>query len=156
MKAVTALVLASVVALSGCQSMGNKETAGTLVGAGAGALAGSQFGSGKGQIAMAVIGGLIGSQMGASVGRSLDDVDRMMADRTSAQALEHHRSHETASWRNPDTGHKGTFTPTSTYQQADGTYCREFQQTITVGGQTESGYGTACRQDDGSWKIVSN
>jgi len=106
MKAVTALVLASVVALSGCQSMGQKETAGTLVGAGAGALAGSQFGSGKGQIAMAVIGSLIGSQMGASVGRSLDDVDRMMAERTSAQALENYRTHQTASWRNPDTGHQ--------------------------------------------------
>jgi hypothetical protein len=32
--------------------------------------------------------------------------------------------------------------------------CREFQQTITVGGQTQEAYGTACRQSDGSWKIV--
>ena len=61
MKAVTALVLASVVALSGCQSMGQKETAGTLVGAGAGALAGSQFGGGKAQLAMTAIGNLIGA-----------------------------------------------------------------------------------------------
>ena len=33
--------------------------------------------------------------------------------------------------------------------------CREFQQTITVGGRTETAYGTACRQPDGDWKIVS-
>jgi surface antigen len=38
--------------------------------------------------------------------------------------------------------------------QANGTYCREFQQTITVGGQTQEGYGTACKQPDGAWKIV--
>ena len=45
--------------------------------------------------------------------------------------------------------------PVRTVQQADGTYCREFQQTVTVGGRTEEAYGTACRQPDGSWKIVS-
>jgi len=36
-----------------------------------------------------------------------------------------------------------------------GRYCREFQQTITVGGKTEEAYGTACQQPDGAWEIVS-
>jgi surface antigen len=36
-----------------------------------------------------------------------------------------------------------------------GKYCREFQQTVTIGGKTEQAYGTACRQPDGSWQIVS-
>jgi surface antigen len=36
-----------------------------------------------------------------------------------------------------------------------GAYCREFQQTVTIGGKTESAYGTACRQPDGTWKVVS-
>ena len=36
-----------------------------------------------------------------------------------------------------------------------GQTCREFQQEITVGGQTEQAYGTACLQPDGAWKIVS-
>lgn len=31
---------------------------------------------------------------------------------------------------------------------------REFTQQITVNGKTEDAYGTACRQPDGSWKIV--
>ena len=155
MKAVTAVVFASVVALSGCQSMGNKETGGLLVGAGAGALAGSQFGGGKGQLAMTALGTLIGATMGQSVGRSLDKADVLMAERTSGQALENYRTGETATWRNPDTGHHGSFTPTTTYQQTDGSYCREFQQTITVGGEVHQGYGTACRQPDGTWQIQS-
>jgi len=46
-------------------------------------------------------------------------------------------------------------TPTRTYQTASGSYCREFTQTIVVGGRTEEGYGTACRQPDGSWQIVN-
>jgi hypothetical protein len=32
--------------------------------------------------------------------------------------------------------------------------CREFQQTIMIGGQATKAYGTACRQADGTWKIV--
>lgn len=36
----------------------------------------------------------------------------------------------------------------------DGGYCREFQQTVTIGGKQEQAYGTACRQPDGAWKVV--
>ncbi len=36
-----------------------------------------------------------------------------------------------------------------------GLTCREYQQSITVGGKTEEAYGTACLQADGSWKIVN-
>jgi surface antigen len=34
-------------------------------------------------------------------------------------------------------------------------YCREFQQTITVGGKAEQAYGTACQQPDGAREVVS-
>ncbi len=40
-------------------------------------------------------------------------------------------------------------------RDSSGHYCREFQQTITVGGKRERGYGTACRRPDGAWQIVS-
>ena len=153
MKAIIAAVLASTVALTGCQSAGPKETVGGVVGAGAGAAVGSLFGGGKGQIAMAVIGGLPGSQVGAGVGQSLDNIDRQMERQSGAQALESYPTGQTSTWQNPDTGHSGTFTPTSTYQQSNGAYCREFQQTINVGGQVQDGHGTACRQPDGTWKI---
>jgi hypothetical protein len=33
--------------------------------------------------------------------------------------------------------------------------CREFEQTITVAGKPQKGYGTSCQQPDGSWKVVS-
>jgi hypothetical protein len=32
-------------------------------------------------------------------------------------------------------------------------YCREFQKQIIIDGKVERGYGVACRQPDGSWKI---
>ena len=57
-------------------------------------------------------------------------------------------------WQNPNTGNSGTITPTQTYTASNGAPCREFTQTIYVGGYPEQGYGTACRQADGSWQIV--
>lgn len=35
-----------------------------------------------------------------------------------------------------------------------GQTCREFQQTVTIGGETEQAHGTACLQNDGSWKMI--
>jgi surface antigen len=61
---------------------------------------------------------------------------------------------ETIVWNNPDSGRSGTVTPVRDGSSSSGLYCREFQQTITVSGRTETAYGTACRQPDGTWKIV--
>ena len=62
---------------------------------------------------------------------------------------------ETIIWNNPNNGHSGTITPVRDGRRGGGEYCREFQSEINVGGQREKGYGTACQQPDGSWKIVS-
>ena len=37
---------------------------------------------------------------------------------------------------------------------AGGSQCREFQQTVMVDGRSEQIYGTACRQPDGTWKVI--
>jgi surface antigen len=39
-------------------------------------------------------------------------------------------------------------------QSSSGRYCREFQQTVAIGGRSEQAYGTACMQPDGAWQIV--
>jgi surface antigen len=44
-------------------------------------------------------------------------------------------------------------TPTNTYDSGTGP-CREYTLDATIGGKTEQIYGTACRQPDGSWKVV--
>ena len=74
---------------------------------------------------------------------------------TTQQALESKPSGTTTTWRNPDNNTSGSVTPIRTYQDSAGQYCREFDQTVTIGGKPEKSYGTACRQPDGSWKIVS-
>lgn len=133
---------------------GPKQNVGTVLGGVGGAVAGAQFGKGSGQLVGVAAGTLIGALLGSEVGKSLDKADRTYMDRANQRALETSPSGTQVSWRNPDSGNAGTIVPQPAYQAPSGEYCREFQQTIQVGGETKQGYGTACRQPDGSWKIM--
>ncbi|MDA1097443.1 MAG: RT0821/Lpp0805 family surface protein [Proteobacteria bacterium] len=138
-----------------CQDAGEKQGVGTLLGAAGGALLGSQVGGGSGTLVAVAAGTLLGGFLGSEVGKSLDRADRLAMEKTTQRTLETTPSGDPVSWRNPDSGHSGTVTPQPSYQNASGQYCREYQQTITVNGKTETAYGTACRQPDSSWKIVN-
>lgn len=151
LKAITAAVLVAV-ALGGCTG-GDNQRAGTILGGLAGGLAGAQFGRGDGRLVATGVGALLGAAIGGEVGRSMDAVDRRLMGQTTEHALNEAPRNTTTQWRNPDTGHYGTVTPLNTTEPRPGTFCREYQQTVTVGGQTQQAYGTACRQPDGSWKI---
>ena len=143
-------------ALAACsETVGQKQGIGTLLGAVAGGVAGSQVGDGRGQLIATGVGTLLGAFIGGEIGKSLDRADQLAMQHQTQNTLETAPSGTTNTWHNPDSGNSGTVTPTQTFQQSDGTYCREFQQTVTVGGQTQEAYGTACRQPDGSWQIVS-
>jgi hypothetical protein len=48
----------------------------------------------------------------------------------------------------------GSVQTTRSGTSTSGLQCREFQQTVTVGGRKEEAYGTACLQPDGDWQIV--
>ena len=89
-----------------------------------------------------------------AIGQQLDRNDRQAMQTTSQNALERNPVGQRSTWNNPDSGHRGTVTPTRTYQTAAGQPCREYQQTVTIDGRTEKAYGQACRQADGSWRIV--
>ena len=140
------------VLVAGC-GQGVKEKVGTVVGAGLGGLAGSFIGDGRGQLVAIAVGTLLGSMAGSEIGRSLDRADRLAMAQAQQQALENGQSGSETAWNNPDSGNSGVIVPEPAFQDGTGTYCREFWQTITVAGEKQQGYGTACRQPDGSWKL---
>ncbi len=134
----------------------SKQTGGAVLGGIGGAVAGSAFGSGTGRLVGVGAGALLGALLGSEIGKSLDKADQTALNSTTQRALETAPSNQPVSWRNPDSGNSGTITPRPAVQNAsNGQYCREFTQTINVGGKSEQGVGTACRQPDGSWRIVS-
>ena len=140
--------------IGGDAHMGRKEGAGTLLGAGTGALIGSQFGGGKGALVGVAVGTLAGAMIGQDMGRSLDRADRLAMEQNAQYALENAPSNHSTAWVNPDTGNSGAVTPVQTYQDPSGRFCREYLQTVRIGGEEEKAYGTACRQPDGSWEIT--
>ncbi|MEQ9489876.1 MAG: RT0821/Lpp0805 family surface protein [Alphaproteobacteria bacterium] len=141
---------------SACAQQGTKQTVGGLGGAVLGGLLGSQVGGGSGRLWATGAGVLLGAIVGSEIGRGLDEVDKQQMAQTTEASLEHTKTGATSTWSNPDTGNSGTVTPTSTYQASSGEYCREYRQTVDVGGEEQEAYGTACRQPDGSWKIVNS
>ena len=58
-------------------------------------------------------------------------------------------------WQNPNNGHYGYSVPERTYQDSQGQYCREYQTTVVIDNRPQSGHGTACREPDGTWRLVS-
>jgi len=141
--------------LAACQGTGQRETIGGVGGAILGGVLGAQVGDGTGQLVAVGAGAVLGGLLGSYVGRSLDQQDQQQMAQTTQYALEQQPDYATSSWVNPNSGHSGTVTPQATYQDNSGQYCREFTQTVTIDGRRQEAYGTACRQPDGSWKIVS-
>ncbi len=152
-----ALATLIALALAGCadSGYGPKQTVGGLAGAAGGGLLGAQFGHGSGQLAATAAGTLLGALLGSEVGKSMDRTDKLYAGGAEVHALEYTPSGTVTSWQNPDSGASGTVTPTRTYETTNGQYCREFQQQATIAGKSQQVYGTACRQPDGSWKLVN-
>jgi surface antigen len=129
-----------------------KAVLGALGGAALGGGIAALAGGGTGAIVGATLGGAL---LGGFVGNRLDARDKQMAAQAAQKAFEDSRSGQPTVWNNPDSGNSGSITPTRTYQLANGTYCRQYEQTITVSGEQHQAYGTACRQPDGTWKIQS-
>ena len=151
-RAISTLLIALM--LAACATDGEqKQLAGKLLGAGLGAYAGSKIGKGRGQLAATAVGALGGAFIGGAIGESLDKVDKLHAKRAQNQALAAPIG-QPISWRNPDSGNSGAVVATREgTNRASGAYCREYQTTITVDGQNQTAFGTACRQPDGAWKM---
>ncbi|WP_274757292.1 RT0821/Lpp0805 family surface protein [Pseudemcibacter aquimaris] len=131
-----------------------KEESGTLLGAIGGAIIGSEI-TGDSSTGV-MLGTLAGAYAGREIGRRLDEADQQQMYNTTQGALESGVSGEAQTWYNPDSGNRGTVTPQPAYQDTQGEYCREYQQTVTIGGEQETAYGTACRMPDGTWKIINS
>lgn len=146
------VMLTLALALSGCatQSQGPHEESGMVIGGLLGGLLGAQAGDHHIRPVAIIAGTLIGASIGGSIGANMDETDRLRV----GQTLESVRTGVSSTWHNPDTGVEYQMTPTSTYETAQGP-CREYTMDAIIGGKRQEVYGTACRQSDGSWKIVN-
>lgn len=150
-----AIMLATLAATACSSDTGPKEVGGTVVGAGAGALIGNAIGGAAGnRLAGTLVGAAVGGFLGNRIGAALDDEDRRRAYAAQMQALEGGPSGAPVAWRNPQSGRYGNVVPGPVYE-LNGASCRQYTHTVYVDGQPQTQRGTACRNPDGTWTVVS-
>ncbi|HAY49321.1 MAG: RT0821/Lpp0805 family surface protein [Pseudomonadota bacterium] len=129
----------------------NRDMIGAVIGAGSGVALGSTIGKGDGRTAAMIGGAILGMLGGYNIGQTLDQSDVACTGYT-LQTVPDGRP---VRWLNPESGNSYNVVPTRSWQNSDGRYCREYTATADIGGTPHETYGTACRQADGSWQIVS-
>lgn len=155
MRRLSAGFLAAGLLLSGCA---NDQQASQLLGKGIGAIAGAmigtEVGSGRGNDAAIALGALLGAFVGGQVGKRLSEEDWAIAGNTQQQTLESAPSGSPRSWKNPDTGSGGEVIAEPAFKGETAAVCRRFSHTISAEGGDDTLKGVACRQADGTWKVI--
>ena len=128
----------------------NRDVLGAVLGGVAGGAIGAAVGKGDNRTVAIVGGTILGVLIGGVIGRSMDNVDQNCV----GQTLEHARDGQEVHWRAPN-GYDYEVVPRRTFTANNGQYCREYTTTAVVNGRAQRVYGTACRNEDGSWRLVS-
>ena len=141
--------ICSAFALSACgdTGWGDKQQAGTAVGAGGGAVLGAAVGGWQGAAIGAVAGGVVGNL----VGKDMDENERRYTEESTWRSA---REGRRADWRYNDNV-RGYSEPAGDFYTRDGRQCREFDQYMTRNGREFRDRVTICRGSDGSWTRVS-
>jgi hypothetical protein len=101
------------------------------------------------------VDGILGARTVAAIRDYQRDMGLPVDGRPSATLIDSLRAELTASKAKPLGLEPVADRPSATRPYgSDGTYCREFQHKVTIGGTVQASYGRACLQADGSWKIV--
>jgi len=131
----------------------SRQTVGSVVGAIGGAVLGAEIGIAGSSAIGASVGTYAGATLGREIGKGMDQADMERMYRAQEQAYNAPIG-ETIYWDNPESENHGTVTATRQGESVSGRYCREFKQTVTIGGEEEQATGTACQTPDGSWQVV--
>jgi surface antigen len=90
-----------------------------------------------------------------SEGTALRDADLAYAKAAAAEVLTRTDANASQPWENPNTGARGTVTPTANAYSQDGFTCRDFLASYVRDGAESWLQGDACRVHQGKWTVRS-
>ena len=134
---------------------------GTGIGGLVGGIIGSQFGKGSGKTAATIGGVILGGIAGNAIAKDACKDKRQDAhyyNNAYYDSFNDPDEDERYEWNNPYTNNHGYVSAGEYYDEGYQDYdgpCREFTQTVYIDGRPEQATGVACRQQDGTWRIVS-
>lgn len=133
--------------ITGCTHQLNKGQSGAGIGAASGAIVGQIIGE---STEATLIGAAVGGMLGYIVGNEMDKADRQQLN----SVYETGRSGQASGWNNPDNGNNYQVTPQPAYTPASSNEpCRKAEIEAVIDGKRETTYTTACRDENGQWKI---
>ena len=153
------IVMTVVVFLGACANDPEASNVlGRSLGAGVGAVAGGYLGNKIGTGTANTIATTVGVAMGAYFGGRLFDKlsrgDLNLASAAQSAALENAPSGKAVTWSNPDSGTAGMATAKPAFEKKGVGPCRPFTHLIQQGSKKETVEGVACRNPDGSWRVL--
>ena len=122
---------------------------GAAIGGVVGGAIGSQIGKGDGRTVAIIAGTILGAVVGARIAQDIDSADRACI----GHALELGAEGRPVAWDNERTGVQYIITPRRNFRR-DGHECREFTTERMFENKKNKSSGTACRNDDGEWRIM--
>ena len=134
---------------------------GTGIGGLVGGIIGSQFGKGSGKTAATIGGVILGGIAGNAIAKDACKDKRQDAhyyNNAYYDSFNDPDEDERYEWSNPYTNNHGYVSAGQYYDEGYQDYdgpCREFTQTVYIDGRPEQATGVACRQPNGTWRIVS-
>ncbi len=99
------------------------------------------------------LGLLLGTWADPEINASMGNLDRLKNQQAEKRAT-NAPSGQLVTWASPSTGNSGTIVALRDAYDANGSFCREFRQTVTLDGKQKQGTSFACQQQDGSWKTT--
>lgn len=99
------------------------------------------------------ISALGGGLIGGAIGQDLSRADRMKALEAEYQALEYTQGGRAVSWSGSDDD-RGEVVAAQPYRVGSQD-CRQYVHTLYSGNASQTARGTACRNADGSWSLLS-
>ncbi|CAK0777127.1 17 kDa surface antigen [Azospirillaceae bacterium] len=150
-QALIPVLVITVSLLSGCASSSSQDSASENSSA-ASSDNGKPYTDDSGRVVAARLGSLVGAYIGAPA-TLIDSADQSAFQQAALRAYAT-PINENITWSNPQTGNHGSVVSIREGWSQSGMWCREFQHTVSSGERKNSGFGTACRQRDGSWQIM--
>ncbi|MCG8512464.1 MAG: hypothetical protein MI741_24900 [Rhodospirillales bacterium] len=114
-------------------------------------MVGSLFGDGAGRATAMAIGGLAGAMAGKSLGRELDEADRLKANRAAFAAANAERSERVSWFSDGNTGTKGYAEPISPARIDGGELCKTVRSVYVMEGEEKSVTDRFCFKN-GQWE----
>ena len=140
--------------LGSCENKEDNKLLGQIIGSVTGAYLGSKIGSGVGKDISMVLGTAVGLVIGGKIADALDKDDEEDFSRKIQESLESNPDNVSSQWsskKNETTN--AEILPTSSYE-IDNQTCRDFKKTVSKDGKIIEEESTACRDEEGNWKII--